>query len=65
MVDDLRERQAVKKAESERLKRYLLIAIQQRGLSKVKSKYSTIYQQTRKPIPPVFNLQNSPRSIRR
>jgi hypothetical protein len=52
MVDDLRERQAVKKAESERLKRYLLIAIQQRGLSKVKGKYSTIYQQTRKPIPP-------------
>ncbi|MGV2831986.1 siphovirus Gp157 family protein [Myxosarcina sp. GI1(2024)] len=50
MIDELRVRQVSKLNSANKLKQYILLAMQQRGESKVKGKYSTIYQQTRQPV---------------
>ena len=67
MISDLRSRQQRKEAEAKRLKTYMTIAMQSRGVQKVKGKYSTIYTsktssvQLSLPIeklPPKYQKQN-------
>ena len=50
MIDDLKVRYASKLNSASKLKQYILLAMQEREISKVKGKYSTIYQQTRQPV---------------
>ena len=50
MIDDLKTRHASKLNSAAKLKQYILLAMQERGETKVKGKYSTIYQQTRQPV---------------
>ncbi len=50
MIDDLKVRYASKLNSAIKLKQYILMAMQERGISKVKGNYSTIYQQTRQPV---------------
>jgi hypothetical protein len=50
MIDELKVRYDSKLKSAKRLKQYILLAMQQRGETKVKGKYSTIYQQTRQPV---------------
>ncbi len=50
MIDDLKVRYASKLNNASKLKQYILLAMQEREISKVKGKYSTIYQQTRQPV---------------
>lgn len=50
MIDELKVRYDSKLKSAERLKQYILLAMQQRGETKVKGKYSTIYQQSRQPV---------------
>ena len=50
MIDELHIRHTSKLNAASRLKQYILLAMQQRGETKVKGKYSTIYQQTRQPV---------------
>ena len=48
-IDELKLRYDSKLNSASRLKQYILLAMQQRGETKLKGKYSTIYQQTRQP----------------
>ena len=50
MIDDLKVRYASKLNSASKLKKYILLAMQERRETKVKGKYSTIYQQTRQPV---------------
>lgn len=50
MIDDLKVRYASKLNSASKLKQYILLAMQQKGETKVKGKYSTIYQQSRQPV---------------
>ncbi|HHP7231699.1 MAG TPA: siphovirus Gp157 family protein [Xenococcaceae cyanobacterium] len=50
MIDDLKVRHASKLNSAAKLKQYILLAMQERGETKVKGKYSTIYQQSRQPV---------------
>ena len=50
MIDELKIRHASKLNSANKLKQYILLAMQQRGETKIKGKYSTIYQQTRQPL---------------
>jgi hypothetical protein len=50
MIDELKLRYDSKLKATSKLKQYILLAMQERGETKVKGKYSTIYQQTRQPV---------------
>lgn len=50
MISDLKVRLNSKVNSSNKLKQYILLAMQERGETKIKGTYSTIYQQTRQPV---------------
>ena len=65
MIDELKIRHTSKLNTASRLKQYILLAMQQRGETKVKGKYSTIYQQTRQPVILRVEPEELPEEFRR
>jgi hypothetical protein len=50
MIKELKIRHDSKLNSAQKLKHYILLAMQARGKGKIQGKYSTIYQQTRNPL---------------
>ena len=65
MIDELKIRHTSKLNTASRLKQYILLSMQQRGETKVKGKYSTIYQQTRQPVILRVEPEELPEEFRR
>jgi len=65
MRNDLKQRQASKENQAQRLKRYMLQALQKRGQQRVRGTFATVFQQRRSQIRPNCTAEELPEQFQR
>jgi len=65
MRDDLKRRQTSKENQAQRLKHYMLQALQKRGQQRVRGTFATVFQQRRSQIRPNCTAEELPQQFQR